>query len=52
MFAAMDHVPINVLLTGKGNDSEPAGLEDMIRAGVAGLKLHEVCCSFQCLWLT
>ena len=41
MFAAMDHFPLNVCLTGKGNDSSPAGLVDQVRAGAGGLKLHE-----------
>ncbi|QRW04554.1 amidohydrolase family protein [Ceratobasidium sp. AG-Ba] len=41
MLAATDSVPINFLFTGKGNDSGPEALEDIIRAGAAGLKLHE-----------
>lgn len=42
MMAATDTVPLNLLFTGKGNDSGPAGLVDQIRFGAAGLKLHEV----------
>ncbi|ORY73615.1 urease [Leucosporidium creatinivorum] len=41
MMAATDSVPLNLLFTGKGNDSGPAGLVDQIRFGAAGLKLHE-----------
>ncbi len=36
-----DHLPVNVGVTGKGNDSGPAGLRDMVQAGACGLKLHE-----------
>lgn len=42
MMAATDGIPLNFAFTGKGNDSGPAGLEDQIRFGAAGLKLHEV----------
>lgn len=38
----MDGFPLNIAITGKGNDSEPAGLVDQVKAGAAGLKLHEV----------
>jgi len=41
MLAATDAIPMNFGFTGKGNDSEPAALEDIIRAGACGLKLHE-----------
>ena len=41
MLQATDTLPINVALTGKGNTSRPEGLVDQIRAGAAGLKLHE-----------
>ncbi|MEV4421334.1 urease subunit alpha [Patulibacter sp. NPDC049589] len=34
-------LPVNVGLLGKGNVSAPAPLEEQIRAGVCGLKLHE-----------
>nr|WP_240486561.1 urease subunit alpha [Hyalangium minutum] len=41
MLQATDALPLNIGLTGKGNTSDPAGLVDQIRAGAAGLKLHE-----------
>ncbi|HZU83589.1 MAG TPA: amidohydrolase family protein, partial [Polyangiaceae bacterium] len=41
MLQATDALPINVGLTGKGNTSSPEGLQDQIRAGAVGLKLHE-----------
>jgi urease len=41
MMKAFDHLPINVGLTGKGNNSHPAGLIEQIEAGAIGLKLHE-----------
>src|SRR5512139_852786 len=41
MLQATDGLPLNIALTGKGNTSHPAGLVDQIRAGAAGLKLHE-----------
>ncbi|POW14209.1 hypothetical protein PSHT_07492 [Puccinia striiformis] len=41
MLLATDDVPMNILLTGKGNDSRPEGLVDQVHSGVAGLKLHE-----------
>lgn len=41
MLAATDGLPINVAFTGKGNDSGPKALEDIVIAGAAGLKLHE-----------
>jgi len=36
-----DRLPVNIGITGKGNDSEPAALREMIKAGACGLKLHE-----------
>jgi len=42
MMAATDHIPLNFLFTGKGNDAGPEGLEDIVKAGAGGLKLHEV----------
>jgi urease alpha subunit len=42
MLAAADSLPVNFLITGKGNDSGPEALEDVVKAGAAGLKLHEV----------
>ncbi len=41
MLQALDALPINIGLTGKGNTSSPEGLLDQIRAGAVGLKLHE-----------
>jgi urease len=41
MLRATDDVPLNFAFTGKGNDSGMVGLEDQIKAGCAGLKLHE-----------
>jgi urease subunit alpha len=41
MLLAMDELPVNVLLLGKGNTVSREGLLEQIRAGVAGLKLHE-----------
>jgi urease subunit alpha len=41
MLQATDTIPLNIGLTGKGNSSDPEGLEDQIRAGAVGLKLHE-----------
>ncbi|MDX2101833.1 MAG: urease subunit alpha, partial [Alphaproteobacteria bacterium] len=34
-------LPVNIGLFGKGNASDPAALEEMIRAGACALKLHE-----------
>lgn len=42
MMAATDDLPLNFAFTGKANDSGPVGLEDQVRFGAAGLKLHEV----------
>ena len=41
MLQAAEAFPMNLAFTGKGNASEPAALEEMIRAGAAALKLHE-----------
>ncbi|KAI0288657.1 urease [Multifurca ochricompacta] len=41
MLAATDTLPMNFGFTGKGNDAGPSALEDIIKAGAAGLKLHE-----------
>src|SRR5688572_14024570 len=41
MLLAMDAMPANVLLLGKGNTVSEAGLEEQLRAGAGGLKLHE-----------
>ena len=42
MMAATDTIPLNFLFTGKGNDAGPEALEDIVKAGAGGLKLHEV----------
>ncbi|KAL8652290.1 MAG: hypothetical protein Q9210_002765 [Variospora velana] len=41
MLQACDELPINVGITGKGNDSDMKGLREQCTAGAAGLKLHE-----------
>ncbi|KAK5636943.1 hypothetical protein RRF57_012655 [Xylaria bambusicola] len=41
MLQACDELPVNIGITGKGNDSEPAALREQIIAGQCGLKLHE-----------
>ncbi|GKZ19059.1 urease [Aspergillus brasiliensis] len=41
MLQACDRLPINVGITGKGNDCGGVSIEEQIYAGAAGLKLHE-----------
>ena len=41
MYQAVDELPINFGLLGKGNASLPEALHEQIEAGVMGLKLHE-----------
>jgi urease subunit alpha len=41
MLQALDDLPMNFGLLGKGNASRPEALVSQIRAGVMGLKLHE-----------
>jgi urease subunit alpha len=41
MIEALDELPMNFGLLGKGNASLPEGLEEQIRGGAMGLKLHE-----------
>ena len=41
MYQALDSLPMNFGLLGKGNASLPVALEEQIRAGAMGLKLHE-----------
>jgi urease subunit alpha len=41
MYQALDDLPINFGLLGKGNASLAAPLEEQVEAGVMGLKLHE-----------
>ena len=38
---ALDHLPLNVLLLGKGNTVSAAALEEQALAGAAGYKVHE-----------
>src|SRR6187431_2578262 len=41
MIQAADAFPVNLGFAGKGNASRPAALEEMVKAGACGLKLHE-----------
>ncbi len=41
MLQAADELPVNLGLLGKGNASLPQSLEEQIKAGAIGLKLHE-----------
>ncbi|HEV2510240.1 urease subunit alpha [Bosea sp. (in: a-proteobacteria)] len=41
MLEAIEALPVNVGLLGKGNASLPEPLREQVRAGVIGLKLHE-----------
>ncbi len=41
MLQAVEALPVNIALAGKGNASRPAALEEMVRAGASCLKLHE-----------
>jgi urease subunit alpha len=41
MLQAAEALPVNLAFSGKGNASQPAALEEMIRAGASSLKLHE-----------
>ena len=41
MLQAADAFPVNLGFLGKGNSSQPQGLEEQILAGAMGLKLHE-----------
>ncbi|MEP2781387.1 MAG: urease subunit alpha [Pseudoruegeria sp.] len=41
MLQAVDTVPMNIGFSGKGNASQPAALEEMIKAGACAMKLHE-----------
>lgn len=41
MLQAAEAFPMNLAFAGKGNASEPAALEEMVRAGACALKLHE-----------
>ena len=41
MLLAAEGLPINIAFAGKGNASDPAALEEQVKAGAAALKLHE-----------
>jgi urease subunit alpha len=41
MLASMDHMPVNVLLLGKGNTTREDALREQLRGGAGGFKLHE-----------
>ena len=41
MIQSVDAFPMNLGFSGKGNASEPAALEEMVKGGAAALKLHE-----------
>src|SRR6187431_3831853 len=41
MIQAFDAFPVNLGISGKGNASRPAALEEMVKAGACALKLHE-----------
>ena len=41
MHRALDEMPVNVLLLGKGNTVGDSGLDEQVRAGAGGFKLHE-----------
>ena len=41
MLQAAEGLPVNLAFSGKGNASQPAALEEMIRSGASCLKLHE-----------
>ena len=41
MLIACDQLPLNIGITGKGNDSAPEALREQVVAGACGLKLHE-----------
>jgi urease subunit alpha len=41
MLQALDSIPMNIGLSGKGNASQPEALVEMVHAGACALKLHE-----------
>ena len=41
MIESVDNFSMNFAFAGKGNASDPAALEEMVRGGAAALKLHE-----------
>ncbi|SMD22380.1 urease subunit alpha [Lentzea albidocapillata] len=41
MLTSMDHMPVNILLLGKGNTVSEEGLREQLAGGAGGFKLHE-----------
>ena len=41
MLASMDHMPVNILLLGKGNTVSEEALNEQLAGGAGGFKLHE-----------
>ncbi len=41
MLRALDGLPVNIALLGKGNSASEAALEEQLAGGIAGFKLHE-----------
>ncbi|MFE9743718.1 urease subunit alpha [Saccharothrix saharensis] len=41
MLASLDHMPVNVLLLGKGNTTREDALREQLAGGAGGFKLHE-----------
>ncbi|WP_158848499.1 urease subunit alpha [Saccharothrix deserti] len=41
MLASMDHMPVNVMLLGKGNTTREDALREQLVGGAGGFKLHE-----------
>src|SRR5205085_2406348 len=41
MLQAMDSLPVNIALLGKGNTVSPEALHEQLAAGASGFKLHE-----------
>ncbi|MFE2755839.1 urease subunit alpha [Actinosynnema sp. NPDC059335] len=41
MLASLDHLPVNVLLLGKGNTTREDALREQLAGGAGGFKLHE-----------
>ncbi|MNW68221.1 Urease subunit alpha [compost metagenome] len=41
MLQALDSLPMNFVMLGRGNSSRPEALMEQVLAGVGGLKIHE-----------
>ncbi|PSL54039.1 urease subunit alpha [Saccharothrix carnea] len=41
MLASLDHLPVNILLLGKGNTTREDALREQLAGGAGGFKLHE-----------